>query len=122
MTSDGKVTLGPWKQEGSHIWSPPARANICSASDPYGENREVGYSPVSYRVSKGLEEAYANAELIVAAVNACFQVSPSNPRAVAEAIPEAFALLRTLIEYEGGYEDQQAGALLSRLGIEERKG
>ena len=32
-------------------------------------------------------EAEANAVLIVAAVNACFQINPENPMAVAEALP-----------------------------------
>jgi hypothetical protein len=32
--------------------------------------------------------AHENAALIVAAVNACFAVSPDNPLAVAEALPE----------------------------------
>ena len=40
-------------------------------------------------------EVEGNAALIVAAVNACFQVDPSNPLAVAEALPEIVnALLR----------------------------
>lgn len=38
----------------------------------------------------------ADHKLIVSAVDACFSVSPDNPQAIAEAIPEAFRLLKVI--------------------------
>jgi len=38
-----------------------------------------------------------DANLMTTAVNACFQVNPSNPQAVAEAVPEMVKVLRTAL-------------------------
>jgi len=38
----------------------------------------------------------ANADLIVAAVNACIKLNPDNPMAVAEALPELYEVLGTI--------------------------
>jgi len=46
-----------------------------------------GFSQGAMSNAPDLSEAAANAALIVAAVNACFKVNPSNPLAVAEALP-----------------------------------
>ena len=69
------------------------------------------------------EEDDANAALIVAAVNSCFAINPSNPLAVAEALPElveacreliaaidAGIQSRTLLECEG-----KPGSVMSRI-------
>jgi len=44
-------------------------------------------NPVASCTAMPFETSKANAALIVAAVNACFKVNPSNPLAVAEALP-----------------------------------
>lgn len=43
-------------------------------------------------------EAEENARLIVAAVNACFAINPSNPLAVAEAMGEVVEALRRIAD------------------------
>jgi hypothetical protein len=48
--------------------------------------------------------AEANANLIVAAVNACFAINPENPLAVAEALPELVEALRLSVSYMGKAE------------------
>jgi hypothetical protein len=57
----------PWEQFGPHIWSRSGKANVCSVSEPRA-GKMVGYTPVD-SCSDGIHEAYANAELIVEAVN-----------------------------------------------------
>ena len=49
--------------------------------------------------SEGMGEAEANAHLIVNSVNACQEVSPDNPMAVAESIKDMYEALKTFIEY-----------------------
>jgi len=45
------------------------------------------------------EEDDANAALIVAAVNSCFAINPSNPLAVAEGLPELVNACRESLAY-----------------------
>lgn len=124
--SDGKVTVtpGPWEavvegDEGT-VASFPLRSSGGKAIAAVWSRDGRHVTPES------VVEGRLNALLIEAAVNSCFQVSPENPKAVAEAIPEAFNLLREFTYITKDAHPQslcgQARYLLSRLGIEERKG
>jgi hypothetical protein len=63
----------------------------CDVED---ENKDT----ITFCCGKGTsEDDEANAALIVAAVNACFKVSPDDPLAVAEALLEIVTALRDLI-------------------------
>jgi hypothetical protein len=59
-------------------------------SGPWFDDEGCVYNPARLKVAdcncRGM--AHENAALIVAAVNACFAINPSNPLAVAEALPE----------------------------------
>lgn len=64
-----KHTAEPWELHGAtHIWSPIAKSNVASASEPRG-HAHVGYEPPKFD-GGGLYEAAANAARIVACVNA----------------------------------------------------
>mgnify|MGYP001608744834 CR=1 FL=1 len=79
----------------------------------------------------GKDEADANARLIVAAVNACFQAAPQNPLAFAEAAPKMLELLQTVangdrglsgaLNYQGRMHifADQARALLAKIDEKE---
>ena len=56
----------------------------------------IGDGEISIASMTGLSEtdAKVNAELIIAAVNACQKVNPDNPLAVAEALPDMYKALR----------------------------
>lgn len=77
-----KPTPGPWKiglyKDG--------KVNIDAPAAPIPWE---GLARVQVKVDLRIDpEGDANAALIVAAVNACFAINPSNPQAVAEALPE----------------------------------
>jgi hypothetical protein len=125
MTSDGKVTVtpGPWRAIGGG-----SSIGIYSDFDEHTPISDPAHVASLFQPHKtGTKDIYADAAFIVAAVNACFQVSPDKPRAVAEAIVSAFEIVRLLPEAHRPYDgermlilDKKARALLSRLGIEER--
>ncbi len=56
----------PWQQVGTMIWSPTGAANVCQVSAP----RPESYFLEHHEPEFGCKEAYANAALIVRAVNA----------------------------------------------------
>ena len=79
-----KPTPGPWK------WN--------TAAGIYGINGKRCVNVfVQDEINLPLEEMDANAALIVSAVNACFAVSPDNPLAVAEGLPELAKACRTFL-------------------------
>ena len=61
----------------------------------------IGDGEISIASMTGLSEtdAKVNAELIIAAVNACQKVNPDNPLAVAEALPDMYEALERLVDY-----------------------
>jgi len=61
----------------------------------------IGDGEISIASMTGLSEtdAKVNAELIVAAVNACQKVNPDNPLAVAEALPDMYEALKEAINW-----------------------
>ena len=71
------------------------------------------------------EEDDANTALIVAAVNSCFAINPSNPLAVAEGLPELVEALREASSYfsnrPGNWEVQLEGMIRSALAKLEKK-
>ena len=81
-----KPTPGPWRSR--ELGSEGARI-----LPDYGDVRERGKVIAEVRGRDTLTD-FANARLIVAAVNACFAISPSNPLAVAEGMGEAIEALR----------------------------
>ena len=65
---DTKHTPTPWSQMGTHIYSSgKSGGNICSMSEPRATTT-VEYAPPEYG-SKDADEMWANAALIVRAVN-----------------------------------------------------
>ena len=98
-----KPTPGPWKNPGGNyrITGPGCawrfRMTCDMESMRKGAEKDgimiVGFGGLNPGVDALLallpkeENGEANAALIVAAVNACFAISPSNPLAVAEALP-----------------------------------
>jgi len=81
-----KPTPGPWRvrelgSEGAMIY--PDYGNIMERT------RAICRSSMRDTLTD-----FANAALIVAAVNACFAVNPDNPLAVAEALPELVEIIK----------------------------
>lgn len=83
------------------------------------------FEPTTHGTHKQMN---ANAALIVAAVNACFAVSPENPLAVAEALPEVVEALRGLVSefdnnnalaaaYDDGMDEDTAEMLKARVAL-----
>jgi type II secretory pathway component GspD/PulD (secretin) len=85
-------------------------------------------NPVASCTAMPFETSKANAALIVAAVNACFKVNPSNPLAVAEGMAELVEACRNIAKLfdeakEQGYSISAAsnswadalGAALAKL-------
>ena len=85
-----KPTPGPWK------WN--------TAAGIYGINGKRCVNVfVQDEINLPLEEMDANAALIVAAVNSCFAINPSNPLAVAEALPGLTGALKEIMRGEGAF-------------------
>jgi hypothetical protein len=90
-----KPTPGPWRDDpdrGSGFGAAP----IIVADDCWRrrETREV--AKVLFHSGSEDPEVFANAALIVAAVNACFAINPDNPMAVAEGMPELIKAAKTM--------------------------
>ncbi len=113
-----KPTPGPWKitanlnghmefpitdEKGLSVAGVVARSSVKSG---YGEKADA-----LSRTPMGQKEAWKNAALIVAAVNSCFAINPSNPQAVAEALPglvrAAKAVYADHIERFSSYPDAE---------------
>ena len=69
MSTETKPTPTPWKQEASHIWAPDAKAMIATVCEPYPKETVIQYTQLEIG-SENIREAFANAALIVRAVNA----------------------------------------------------
>lgn len=84
-----KPTPGPWEQAfcGIVAGTGPTYETVCLEHDGFVGPRRI-----------------ANETLTVAAVNACFAVSPDHPEAVAEAIPELLDALKVALAYMGKAE------------------
>jgi len=99
-----KPTPGPWRFKGRTLTVPHLAV--------YGPPHLVDggdYAPIC-------EPHYeADARLIVAAVNACFQVNPDNPLAVAEALPELVEAARTSVDIADVYPRSTRHALGNAL-------
>jgi hypothetical protein len=63
-----EATARPWEQHADLIWSPDGKAVIAALCEPHG-SQFVSYRKLEM-TSPDFREAYANAELIVRAVNA----------------------------------------------------
>ena len=86
-----KPTPGPWMINSKAIaWQRDDRGRLY-----WDFPIQIGTLGTCVRAETA-EEAEANAALIVAAVNACFAINPSNPLAVAEALPELVKACRGL--------------------------
>lgn len=80
----GKFTKGDWKVTGAV----PTLENTLTI---YCEGRRIAI----VMTGKDME---ANANLIVAAVNACIKFNPSNPIAVAESIDDMYEALKKIVK------------------------
>lgn len=93
------------------------------------ERASQGWTPTICRYdhcapSISIEEAKANASLIVAAVNACAKVNPDNPMAVAGSISEMYEALRNLVKRidDGVALGEALDILPARLAIAKAEG
>lgn len=77
-----KPTSGPWNAQGHGLYKNEDIIGVITA-------------PLEAKMAEGK----ANARLIVAAVNACFTINPSNPLAVAEAMPELVGAAKGLLAF-----------------------
>ena len=125
----GKVTPGPWRWWTSCSWR-----RLSSVAT--GKEGDVACPYVSKTDGHpDLNISEADMQFIECAVNACFKVSPNNPQAVAEAIPEIVNMLARFVsaterwnaevEKTIGRQDETgipfgpARYLLSRLSLKE---
>ena len=129
----GKVTAGPWT--GCHNGECPCGYIFGDGGKAYIAKTMAladDVEPVAID-----EDRIANGKFLIAAVNACFHVSPNNPQAVAEAIPEIVNMLARFVsaterwnvevekiigrQPETGIQISEARALLSSLSLKEQK-
>ena len=93
---NAKPTPGPWlddRSRGSRYGAAP----IIVADQCWRGNQTREIAKVLFHGGSEDPEVNANAVLIVAAVNACFQINPENPMAVAEALPEMVCLVKRVM-------------------------
>lgn len=84
-----KAEYTPWGcvYEGSSTWC-------------IGQETDPQEGPPNIRIwDRNDDRARANAQLIVAARNACMEINPENPIAVAEALPELLEALRRSLNF-----------------------
>jgi len=107
---NAKPTPGPW---------------VGTASEVYGKNETPLVADCARSNVLQREDIRANIALIVSSVNACFQVNPDNPLAVAEALPEIAETLKEASRYfinrPGNWEVQLDGLLRAALAKLEAK-
>jgi hypothetical protein len=112
------ATPRPWQTDGAkNVWSPAAKANIATMSDPY-EGTTVGYHELKIS-SPHLHEACANADLIVAAVNAY------NPQESAANKDRIMELIDEFADKQGwGYQISMRNGLARHIanGLKENQG
>ena len=85
---NAKPTPGPWRMDFG-----PRQYSLKGADC----HNVVFMALPSEDYGAGIAEIDANAEFILAAVNACFQINPENPIAVAEALPELVESLKRVL-------------------------
>jgi len=82
-----KVTDGNWQAHKTNI---TGQAGLTYVADCYPFNERMPRPK--------LNEAYANADIIVLAVNACKEINPDNPISVAESIVDMYEALKAMLE------------------------
>jgi len=100
------ISKGEWKRYGQHI-----HLSDTNTSD------EIVTVLCPAWMSK--EEARANADIIVAAVNACQEVNPDNPMAVAESIKDMYEALK--VAFEKSHNPEVEIILMKAIAKAERR-
>ena len=85
---EAKNTRYPWKADPymPTIWGEDENMRICDMRG-WGRLTGGGFGGLGLTDKEAEVIQIANRDLIVAAVNTCMQINPSNPVAVAEALP-----------------------------------
>lgn len=78
-----KPTPGEWI-----AWCLGSEGYQVRLSLPHVSKEQRSLSPIADCTQREFEESAGNAEFIAVAFNSCRSINPSNPRAVAEALPE----------------------------------
>lgn len=151
MTEQGKVTAVtpmPWRRDGSSV-NPSGEHAVYLVGGNDGEHPTIFIA--SYcRTQEDKDQFEANVDAVIALTEAAASINPTNPKAVADEIGEAFAQITALVEkapferpevfddwgYVGDTRDDDAStaydqalfdaakplrALLSRITPEEKK-
>lgn len=118
MKAPMKPTQGPWTIQGYRLYGPPDNRSkypggltlIGGLVDDLNDWRG---SPSETRDERDefAKETTANANLIVSAVNACQQINPVNPQAVANALPELVEAMRELLFATALIDDEYYAAI-----------
>ena len=80
------------------IWEVHGEYNVRLKGTNRGIATTGGYTESHDFAGKISQENSANAKLIVSAVNACIEINPNNPQAVAEAIKDMYEALKLLTD------------------------